>query len=245
MLSYNSLCRCFPGITAAHLILVLGLAGSSAIAFAAPQNITNEEMALLPRYCPYTQAFGNSGSPGNPSPGAKPYVAMMGEEFWAMHHYCWALINRHRAMRSNTPPQVRLSLLKEALGDSQYVIKHSRTRKDFILLPELHTVVGEIELRLKLPNDANQSFAKARALKPNYWPAYSHWAEFLIRAGYPAEAKKLVKTGLEYSPNAKLLREQYRLLGGKLSEIVPKLQESPPADAAAGTPEPPLVEETD
>ncbi len=241
MLSYNRLSQALSGTPAARLILVLGLTGISTMAVAVPENITNEEMALLPRYCPYTQTFGNSGVPGNPSPGAKPYVAMMGDSFWALHHYCWGLIHLQRAMRSNTPPNVKAFLLKEARNDYLFLLKSAR--KDFILLPEIYTAIGEVELRTSLPNDANQSFAKARALKPDYWPAYSHWAEFLIKTGHTAEAKQLVKSGLEYSPNAKLLREQYRLLGGKLSEIVPKVQEPPPGDAAGETIDPPLAEE--
>lgn len=57
--------------------------------------------------------------------------------------------------------------------------------------------------------------------------------EFLINTGNQTEAKRLVKEGLEYSPNAKRLREQYRQLGGNPSEIVPKVsktQEDPAAD---------------
>lgn len=240
MLRYNSLSRRLSGTTAARLILVLGLTGISTIAVAA-LDITREEMSLLPRYCPYVEGSGNSGAPGAPSPGAKPYVAMMGDNFWHIHHYCIGLVHRQRALRSNTPPPVRAFQLSEARSNYLYVTKHAS--KDFILLPEIHTAIGEVELRLALPNDANQSFAKARALKPDYWPAYSHWAEFLIRSGHAAEAKPLVRTGLEYSPNSRTLQEQYRHVGGKPSEIVPKkVQELPPGDAAGDTIDPPVVE---
>jgi hypothetical protein len=68
-------------------------------------------------------------------------------------------------------------------------------------------------------------FAEARALKPDYWPGYSHWADFLMRSGQKAEAKQLVRSGLEHNPDAKTLREQYRLLGGNPSEIVSRVKE--------------------
>lgn len=211
-----------PGIALRRLALASALMATATIVTAMPDNITDEEMALIPRYCPYTQSFGKSGFRGGPSPQAKPWLAVMGDGFWAVHHYCWGQINLQRALRSTTTSQQRKHLLETVRADYGYAVKNAP--KNFILLPEIYTRLGEVEVRLARHRDAEQSFAKARALKPDYWPAYSHWAEVLMGSGRRAEAKQLVKSGLEYSPNSRVLSEQYRLLGGKPSEIVPKVK---------------------
>lgn len=191
-----------------------------------PANITEAEMKLLPRYCPDTMGFNYGDAYTNTSPRAKHWVALMGKGFWAMHHYCWALINLPRALRSGVTAQFKRGTLEGVRSDYQFVIAH--TTADFIMLPEVFSRLGEVELMLANPNGADNAFTKARELKPDYWPAYSHWAEFLIRSGKRAEAKKLIQTGLEYSPTAKVLLEQYRMVGGKPSEIVPRAKEPKP-----------------
>lgn len=185
-----------------------------------PTNITEGEFALLPKYCADTQGFGYNDAHFNTSPRAAGWVAQMGKSFWDMHHYCWGLINQRRATRVGVPPMLRNGRLEDVLSDYQYVV--NKASPGFILLPEIYTRIGEVELLLARPNKANEAFARARKQKPDYWPAYSRWAEFLIRSGKRPEAKELVKSGLEYSPTATVLLEQYRLLGGKPSEIVAK-----------------------
>ena len=86
------------------------------------------------------------------------------------------------------------------------------------------------------PGAADKAFARARAIKPDYWPAYSQWAEYLMKIGKQAEAKQLVKAGLEQAPQARMLIEQYRLLGGKPSEIVPVVTKPSPDKATVEQP---------
>jgi hypothetical protein len=56
-----------------------------------PENITDGELALVPTFCRdaggirYGQAHD-----ANRSPRAAYWVSLMGDGFWAMHHYCWA-----------------------------------------------------------------------------------------------------------------------------------------------------------
>lgn len=199
-----------------QLTLVAVISSLPLSATADPQNITEAEWKLIPPYCPHTLAY----SPPS-SPGYKKWEARMGNiGFKAMHHYCWGQISMLRARKAGTPPGTRKWLMESARADYIYVVKNSPA--DFVMLPEVYTRIGEIELLLKRPKEANEAFTLARQLKPDYWPAYSHWAEFMIRAGKKAEAKQLLQTGLEYSPTAKVLIEQYRLLGGNPSAIVPK-----------------------
>jgi hypothetical protein len=214
-----------------RLAFALSLMGIAGIAAAnKPDNITDAEMKLLPRYCPDTMGFKYGDAYSNTSPRAGHWVALMGKGFWQMHHYCWAQVNFARAQRGATPH--RHGLLEEARSDYRYVLNN--TAVDFIMRPEVLSKLGQVELTLANPNAANSAFASARELKPDYWPAYSHWAEFLIRSGKRAEAKQLLQTGLEYSPTAKVLLEQYRMVGGKPSDIVPKAKDlAPEIDAPA------------
>lgn len=190
---------------------------------------TDTELALVPGYCKDTQGFGYGDATTNPSPRSGHWVSLMGKTFWHMHHYCRGLIKRNRAMKAGMRFEERRDLIKSAIGEYEYVLGNNKDA-DFILLPEIYTRVGEANILIANPSEAEQAFAKARQIKPDYWPAYSHWAEYLIQKGKRAEAKQLVKSGLEQTPNAKVLVDQYRLLGGKPSEIVPVVKKAASED---------------
>ena len=111
-----------------------------------PDNVTDAEMALLPRYCPDTFGFKYGDAYTNTSPNAPKWVGMMGKGFWAMHHYCWALINLARAQKPMVPANLRQAMREYAIGDMQYVIEN--TAPDFIMLPEIYTKIGEVQLLL-------------------------------------------------------------------------------------------------
>jgi tetratricopeptide (TPR) repeat protein len=194
------------------------LAGIAALGLSVA-NIGEGEMALLPPYCIDTMGFKYGDAYSNPSPRAGHWVGLMGKNFWAMHHYCWALIDLKRSGAAGKTPQERLFHRESAVGDIGYVVKN--TSPNFILLPEILTTLGGAYLLLSRVGEANDAFENARKLKPDYWPAYTDWAAFLIKQGQKTEAKALVKTGLEYRPDVKELQNQYRLLGGNPSEIVP------------------------
>jgi tetratricopeptide (TPR) repeat protein len=216
-----------------RLAVCLALFGVTGMATAnKPGNITEAEMKLLPRYCLDTMGFKYGDAYYNTSPRAGYWVSLMGKDFWAMHHYCWAQINMNRARKAGLPAQTRMGLWEEAFGDYLYVIGNSSP--DFIMLPEIYTRVGQVELLRAHPDKANEAFARARQLKPDYWPAYSHWAEYLIKIGRRPEALKIVTAGLQHSPGTKVLLEQYRILGGKTSDI-PKPFETPQAVIAPPT----------
>jgi len=197
-----------------------------------PDNITPAEMALIPPYCKDANTFGYGGTADNMSPNAPKWVSLMGTGFWAIHHYCWALITLMRAQKPTTPAMVRLGARQEALGDLGFVVAHSP--HDFIMLPEILTKAGQVQLDLDKPRDAEVSFAKARALKRDYWPAYFHWAEYLKASGQKAQAKALVEEGLSYSPDAKALQALLKALGGD-PKSVPRRDVVGPASEASNT----------
>lgn len=216
-----------PGIvsrSALRLLLALSLMAMAGSASAKPEDITEPEMKLIPRYCADTMGFKYGDAYYNTSPRAGHWISLMGKGFWAMHHYCWARINMNRAQKAGVPAQTRRALWESARGDYGYVVNN--TAPDFIMLPEIYTRIGEVELLLAHPDKANLAFIHAREIKPDYWPAYSYWAEFLIAAGKRADALKIVAAGLEHAPESKVLLEQFRLLGGRKSDI-PKPKEKP------------------
>jgi hypothetical protein len=213
------------------LALAFTLSISSLAAIAQVGDVTDAEMKLLPRYCPDTMGFKYGDQFSNTSPRAAYWVSLMGPSFWAMHHYCWGQITMNRSHKAGVTASRRRAMWESARGDFGYVINNSPP--NFIMLPEIYTRVGEVELLLAHVNQANEAFARARELKPDYWPAYSHWAEFLMSSGRRPEALKVVTAGLEHSPDAKVLLELYRVLGGKPSDIpkpAKKPQTQPPAE---------------
>jgi hypothetical protein len=56
------------------------------------------EVALLPRYCIYTQLFRAAVPGGNDLTEQKRWTSIMGDSFNNMHHYCWGLMNTNRAL---------------------------------------------------------------------------------------------------------------------------------------------------
>jgi tetratricopeptide (TPR) repeat protein len=216
-------------------ILIAGLFGSSIPASAnKPKGLTSAEMALLPRFCPDVQGFKYGDASYNTSPNAAKWVSMMGKTFWHMHHHCWAVANFHRSHRPNVSAAKRQALLEEALVDFIYVVE--RAPDDFVLLPEVLTWVGRTELLLKRPHSAEPAFAKARALKPNYWPPYFHWAEHLKKVGRNDEAIEMVKNGLQHAPGTKALLLLYRDLGGKPGNIPAPVSKGITSTAEASAP---------
>lgn len=198
-----------------------------------PQDITEAEWAMLPRYCPDTMAFKGYGA------NRAKWEAAMGHGFSHMHHYCWARITLARSQRAGISRQQKSAFLTATLVDLQYVVRN--TDDTFILLPEVLTSLGQTYLLLHQPTEANRVFTKARALKPDYWPAYTRWAEYLLSIGRKDDALTIVKTGLHNVPSATVLQELFRALGGKPGDIPPPVikqeqasnAESPSADQSS------------
>ncbi len=177
-----------------------------------PEDVTDAEWAMLPPYCPHTMGY-----KGHVQPHISKWRGIMGEGFFHMHHYCWALIDFHRAQRSTISGVERQNLRQRALGGFRYVIKNAP--EDFILLPEIFTWVGRSEVSLGNAKGASNAFNQAIKLKPDYWPPYYHFADLLYRKGQKKDAFEVAKAGLSYSPNAKPLLLLFGELGGKPKDI--------------------------
>lgn len=222
-----------------HLRSVIAAVGAmllpmSSIAFR-PDNVSAGELELVPPYCIDTEGFiyGPENSPTQ-SPRAPVWVAQMGRSFWAMHHYCWGLVNLNRLRSGRADTNNKQGFAKGIVNEYLYVIRNARP--DFVLLPEIWVRVGEASLLAGEIGPAMDAYERARRLKPDYWPAYTQWAEFLLRYNKKAEAKALVQTGLQHAPDAVALTELYRRLGGDPATVAraASAAASSAAPAAAG-----------
>ncbi len=198
-----------------------------------PENVTPAEMALLPDYCVDVQGFKYGDASWNTSPRASYWVARMGPTFWHQHHYCWALIKKHRAMEPGVPPQVRNGRISNAIGDLEYVVRNAAP--GFPLLPEVFYRIGEFQLLIDNQTAAKEALDNAVRLKPNYWPAYLLWADELVKVKLTREATAHLELGLRQSPNSPQLRKAYRALGGDPVAFVATLP-AQAAEAAASSP---------
>ncbi len=191
-------------------MLVLLLAALSGPARADPmsmniRSVTPGEMALLPPYCVDVDTWSRSGSNYNPSVAQQRWIAMMGRTFWALHHYCWALLKAHRAQNVGLAPVIRTGLLASAIGDANYVIEQSTP--DFPLAPEIHLRIGQFNLALERYPEALEAWDRSRAIKPDYWPPYVEIANLNLRLGRRDQALAVLNEGLRHMPDERRLHE--------------------------------------
>lgn len=163
-----------------------------------PPNVGPGELARLPEYCAVSQSFAVGGFPEGPLPVQVPWIARMGPAFWAVHHYCWALINAGRAEAPGVPRATRDHLLRRAIDDVDYVLRNSPP--DFVLAPELFLRNGDYYDKLGLPVQAMEYYELSRRKKPDYWPAYARLAALQARLGKRDIALQVLDEGLAVLP---------------------------------------------
>ena len=180
---------------------------------AKPEEWTEAEVNMAAPYCMDTMGFKYGDAYSNTSPRASHWVSLMGKSFWAMHHYCWAMVNLNRAQRSTMSSLQRRNLRDSAINDIRYVIHSSSP--DFIMLPEVYTTLGNTYLLQRDVRNAEKAFKAAIAARADYWPPYARWAEHLIiRGNARDEARSVVREGLTHAPGSKTLLALWQELGG-------------------------------
>lgn len=202
-----------PGskMRAALVATTVGLLGSGAVR-AQPDNMTLAELALTPPVCQDVQGIPATGwvQHYRHSPRAGYWVGMLGDTFWAMHHYCWALIWLHRAGAAGVPPAVRDHWRRTAIADFYYVIRHAKA--EFVLLPEIFYRIGEVHRLLREPVKALDAFQKSRDAKPDYWPAYAGLSDTEKDIGRMDAARSHLEAGLKLLPQEPALLARMRAL---------------------------------
>jgi tetratricopeptide (TPR) repeat protein len=156
---------------------------------------------------------------------------MMGEDFFHVHHYCYGLRNLLHAQAAGENTPRGKDLLRRAQREFRYMFRTASPTMP--LMPEIHLKDGEIHLKLGNLQEANLSFERARVLKPDYWPAYTRWADVLIGLKLHDPARKLLEEGLVHSPGQPELTRRLVALPG--TKRTPQA-ESGPAAARAVSP---------
>lgn len=164
------------------------------------------EVALLPRYCNYTQMFREKVPGGNDSAVINGWYAQLGPTFHHLHHYCLGLIKNNRAMILARDHGVRQFYLGAAIVEFDYVI--DRASDDFILLPEIITKKGEALVQLGKGPVAVLEFQRAIELKNDYWPPYAYLSDYYKGTGELGKARELIESGLAHSPDSKALQRR-------------------------------------
>lgn len=204
----------------ARRLAVTGLAAmlisAASIARANPldKEFSAGEWAVLPEYCIDTQAGPFGGPEGgeglNRSPRARHWVGLMGGDFWNMHHYCYALRDLRRLEFSVLTPSQKVALYERARGDLSYVLK--TCSPSMLLMPEVLLKLGDTEVALGDLGSAQLTYERSRQLKPDYWPAYTHWIDVLIGVKQFSMAGTLTDRGLDLMPGNQELLQRRRVL---------------------------------
>ncbi len=199
-----------------------------------PNGLNWGELAMLPEYCKDAAGIVYGDRYFNRSPNAPRWEAVMGLDFWHVHHYCYALNNLRRASFTANPTDKRF-LLQKVRGDYGYMINNSRP--DMVLMPEILTRMGDVQNMLGDVGAAYVAYETAMARKPDYWPAYKSAADMFLKAGVKPRGLEILQRGISANPGSPELRDSYKAAGGNLALLPPVPPPAPPArpEASAST----------
>jgi len=164
------------------------------------------EVALLPRYCPYTLVFRDNIPSGNIQEEINRLSLLMGVGFRHVHHYCWGLMFTNRALLLARDEATRRHYLNNSIDEFDYVIH--RVPRDFKLLPEILTKKGENLISLERNAQGIEELERAIALKADYWPSYAAMSDYYRSVGESTKARKWLEEGLSASPGSQALKRR-------------------------------------
>jgi tetratricopeptide (TPR) repeat protein len=188
-------------LTARLRLVFLLLVATVSFAWAGkPADLRAGEVARLPEYCQYTQSFplAMGGFKGGPSTNQRPWVERIGDTFWALHHYCWALVNENRAAAAGVSRDEKRFLIKGAISDCNYVLANATA--DFPLLPEIKYKIAVYNRMLGNDAEAYIQLESVIDIKPDYWPAYRELTDLYLKIGKRQAAVEVLERGLRAIP---------------------------------------------
>ena len=153
------------------------------------------ELALLPQFCRGTQQIRVISKDPRP---IEQYMAIYGEAYKHLHHYCWALNTENNAFRISDD-YLRKSKLTNSLADFKYFL--DRAPPTFPLLPEVYTSRARILFKLKRNVEALMDLNKAIELKADYVPAYARLSDYYQGIGDKSNAIKSLEQGISHTKN--------------------------------------------
>jgi len=165
------------------------------------RSFTAGELALLPEICKDIH-----GMPTYDGPRGDYWRSIIGDTLQHMHHYCRGVRDMMFARMLTMRPEHKRLLWDRAAGEMQYVIKASPPT--MMLQPELWVRYAEAQLELGKLQEAQAGFEQSRKLKPDYWPAYTGWADFLINNRQFDEARSVIELGLKQLPESPQLTQR-------------------------------------
>lgn len=174
------------------------------------------EVAMLPKYCIYTQDFRERVPGGANASEIERWTSIMGKSFNDMHHYCYGLMKNNRANLIAQDTQTRRFYWSDAVREFDYVLTNAGS--DFVLIPEILTKKGEALIRLGEVPRGLAELERAAALKPDYWAPYAAMSDYYKENGDLAKARQTLETGLSYVPDAKGLTRRAAELDAELNK---------------------------
>jgi tetratricopeptide (TPR) repeat protein len=207
-------CRC-PALLALGVVLALPLPAYAATPPGYPDSAyagDPREMAMVPRYCIYTQSFRDVVPGGENQAEINRWSSVMGVTFIHMHHYCAGLIITNRANLFSRTPADRQFYLNSSIVEFDYVIQ--RAPQEFIVLPEILTKKGENLIRLGRAHLGIVELQRAIDLKPDYWPPYVQLSDYYKGTGDFQKAREHLENALSYSPDAQAVKRRLAELNG-------------------------------
>jgi hypothetical protein len=161
------------------------------------------EVAMIPKYCIYTQMFRASVPGGSNEEAIASWSAFMGPTFIHMHHYCAGLMKLNRAKFLAKDNNTRRFYLADAITEIDYVV--TKAPDDFILMPEMLTKKAECHILLGQAPVGSYTLERAIEVKRDYWPAYAQLSDLYKSLGDTAKAREALQAGLVHSPGASAL----------------------------------------
>jgi len=154
------------------------------------------EVELLPSYCKGTLQIRMISN--DPKPFAE-YVAIYGDPFNYLHHYCWAL-NSENNLYKIEQDYLKKSELISILGNLQYVL--DRSPLSFSLLPDIFISKARILFKMDKDTEALGVLFKLSLIKPGYAPTYAQLGDYYQRIGHNNDAIKMYEQGLHNTNKA-------------------------------------------
>lgn len=164
------------------------------------------EIAMLPRYCIYSQMFRERIPGGNDPALIARWYEYMGPTYHHIHHYCLGLMKANRGLVLARDADARRFYLENSIIEFEYVI--TKAEDNFVLMPEMLTKKGESLVLLGRGPLGVLQFERAIEVKSDYSPAYAQLSDYYKASGDAKKAREVLESGLARAPDAKGLQRR-------------------------------------
>lgn len=156
----------------------------------------------------------------------RPEYAMANNAVW-FHHYCWGLLDKHRAFASVTASD-RSFLTRIWRQEMEYIVNWTaRVNVKWEYLPLIHKEIAETYMLDKNYPYALRSATKAIELDAEFALGYVLIAEIYEQTKQREKALAAVTEGLKRVPTSKSLQRRYKEYGGSMPFPEPNVKKEP------------------